>query len=148
MLVLLPILGGSVAARAAPVRTHTIVMDNVKFGPAPAGLKVGDTIVWDNRDLVPHTATARDGSFDVVIQPGHSAKTVMHKAGTIAFYCRYHPDMKGSLVVARWRRAAAFSAAPARGSGGVPGHNGVPGTRGEFREFRGHNTTGVPGTQY
>jgi plastocyanin len=101
MLVLLPIVGSSAGAQAAPARTHTIVMDKVKFGPAPAGLKVGDTIVWDNRDLVPHTATARDGSFDVVIAPGHSAKTVMHKAGTIAFYCRYHPDMTGRLKVSR-----------------------------------------------
>lgn len=101
MLVLLPIVGSSAGAQAAPARTHTIVMDNVKFGPAPAGLHVGDTIVWDNRDLVPHTATARDGSFDVVIQPRHSAKTVLRKAGTIAFYCRYHPDMTGRLKVSR-----------------------------------------------
>lgn len=106
MLVLLPLAGGSARAANAGTRarkgaTHTIIMDKVKFGAVPAGLRVGDTVVWDNRDLVPHTATARDGSFDVVIAPGHSAKTVLRKAGTIAFYCRYHPDMTGRLVVSR-----------------------------------------------
>jgi plastocyanin len=99
---LLPVVAGSGSrAGAAAPRTHTITMDKVKFGPVPAGIKVGDTIVWDNRDLVPHTATARDGSFDVVIAAGHKAKTVMRKAGTLRFFCRYHPDMTGTLIVSR-----------------------------------------------
>ena len=102
MVVLLPVVAGSGGrAEAAAPRTHTITMDKVKFGPVPAGIRVGDTIVWDNRDLVPHTATARDGSFDVVIAAGHSARTVMRKAGTVPFFCRYHPDMTGKLVVGR-----------------------------------------------
>ncbi len=106
MLVLLPVAGGSApAAKTGPgahkAATHTITMNDVKFGPVPAGIRVGDTVVWDNRDIVPHTATARDGSFDVVIPAGRSARTVMRKAGTIAFYCRYHPDMTGRLVVSR-----------------------------------------------
>ena len=102
LVLLLPVVAGSgTRAESAAPRTHTITMDKVKFGPVPAGIKVGDTIVWDNRDLVPHTATARDGSFDVVIPTGHRAKTVMRKAGTVRFFCRYHPDMIGKLVVLR-----------------------------------------------
>ena len=101
LLVLLPVAGGSAGAAKGGPRTHTVTMDQVRFGAVAAGLKVGDTVVWDNRDIVPHTATARDGSFDVVIAPGHSARTVMRRAGTIAVYCRYHPHMTGRLVVAR-----------------------------------------------
>ncbi len=86
---------------AAELRTHRIEMQNMRFGPVPANIKAGDTIVWVNRDLVPHTATARDHSFDVVVPSRGSATTVVRRAGTIAFYCRYHPAMRGALVVSR-----------------------------------------------
>lgn len=95
MLVMLP-----PAAAAAP-RTHRIEMQNMRFGPVPANIKSGDTIIWVNRDLVPHTATARNRSFDVVVASRGSATMVVRQAGTIAFYCRYHPGMRGSLVAAR-----------------------------------------------
>jgi plastocyanin len=89
------------AAAAAGARTHSIEMRNMRFGPAPANISAGDTIVWINRDLVAHTATARDRSFDVVIPAGGSARTVVRQAGTTSFYCRYHPVMRGSLAVSR-----------------------------------------------
>jgi plastocyanin len=75
-------------------------MQNMRFGPVPANIRAGDSIVWINRDIVAHTATARNGSFDVVLPSRGSATTVLPRAGTIAFYCRYHPGMRGSLAVA------------------------------------------------
>lgn len=99
MLAALPLMGGS-AAVAEP-RTHRIEMRNMRFGPVPANIKAGDTIVWVNRDIVPHTATARDRSFDVVVPSRGSASMVVRRAGTIPFYCRYHPAMRDSLVAAR-----------------------------------------------
>lgn len=88
------------SATAAP-KTYTIVINQLKFGPAPAVLHVGDTIVWVNRDLFLHNATARDGSFKVELPPGKSGKTVLRRAGGTAFYCTYHPGMKGTLNVHR-----------------------------------------------
>jgi plastocyanin len=87
-------------AQAAP-RTVTITLDRLKFGTVPADLHQGDTIVWVNRDIFRHTATARDRSFDVDLPPGKSGKTVLKRAGTISFYCKYHPGMTGTLGVAR-----------------------------------------------
>lgn len=43
-------------AAAAP-RVHTVVIDKLKFGPVPAGIRVGDTILWVNKDFLKHTAT-------------------------------------------------------------------------------------------
>jgi plastocyanin len=86
-------------AQSAP-REFVVVMDNMNFGRLPAGAKVGDVIVWDNRDTVQHTATARDGSFDVRLQPGKKGRTVLRKAGNIAIYCIYHPIMRATLRVA------------------------------------------------
>ena len=87
-------------AAAAP-NVHTIIIDKMKFGPAPTGIRVGDTIIWVNRDMFKHSATARDKSFNVQLPPNTSGKTVIRHAGTIAFYCIYHPGMTGSLSVAR-----------------------------------------------
>jgi plastocyanin len=87
-------------AAAAP-KVHTVIVDKMKFGPVPAGIRAGDTIIWVNRDFLKHTATARDKSFNVDLPPKSSRKTVIRHAGTIPFYCIYHPGMVGSLRVAR-----------------------------------------------
>ena len=86
-------------AGAAEPRVHRIVMQNMRFGQVPANVRAGDTIVWINRDIVPHTATARDRSFDVDLPPRRSARMVARHAGSFAFYCRYHPGMRAMLPV-------------------------------------------------
>jgi plastocyanin len=88
------------AADAAPARTHRIEMANMRFGPVPAGIRAGDVIIWINRDVIPHTATARDGGFDVDLPPRQSRRMTVRRAGSMAFYCRYHPGMRGTLAVA------------------------------------------------
>jgi len=87
-------------AAAAP-KVHTIIIDKMKFGPVPAGIHAGDTIIWVNRDMFKHSATARDKSFNVELPPRTSGKSVVRHSGTIAFYCIYHPGMTGSLNVAK-----------------------------------------------
>lgn len=93
-------LSPSGAAGAAP-KVHTVVIDKLKFGPVPTGLHVGDTIRWVNKDLFRHTATARNGSFNVDLPAGASGTTKLTKPGTIAFFCRYHPAMTGQLAVSK-----------------------------------------------
>src|SRR5689334_16321316 len=90
----------SPSATAAP-KVHVVVMDRLKFGPVPTDLHVGDTIRWVNKDLFRHTATARDGSFNVDLVAGAAAGTRLTRAGTIAFFCRYHPGMTGRLTIAK-----------------------------------------------
>lgn len=85
--------------RAEP-STRTIVVDNLEFVPAPRDLKVGDIIEWRNHDIFRHSATANDGSFDVDLPPGGAGNTVLKRSGEIGYYCRYHPGMKGTLIVA------------------------------------------------
>jgi plastocyanin len=85
-------------AMAAP-QTHTIVIERMHFGPVPANLRTGDTIVWVNRDIFRHTATARDRSFNVDLAPGARGRTVLRRNGAILFYCIFHPGMTGRLAV-------------------------------------------------
>lgn len=97
---LVPLPAGSEGDGAQP-RTHVIVMANMRFGPVPAGIKAGDVILWVNRDMVPHTATSREGGFDVDLPPRQSRRMRVARAGTFAFLCRYHPGMRGTLTAAR-----------------------------------------------
>ena len=86
-------------ASAAP-KVYTVTIQQMAFGPAPAGLRVGDTIEWVNNDIFVHSATARDKSFDVELKPKARVRMKLKRAGTAAFYCRYHPGMTGRLAVA------------------------------------------------
>jgi plastocyanin len=101
MLAIAPPLLGAVAAPLATHSTYTIVVDKLKFATPPSGLRVGDTVIWVNRDIFRHSATARDGSFNVDLMPGKSLGIVLKRAGTVPFYCTFHPGMKGQLVIAR-----------------------------------------------
>ena len=85
-------------AAAAP-RTYTVVIDKLKFGPLPAELRKGDKIVWVNRDFLRHTVTAANHSFDIDLPTGKTGVTVLKASGTIPFTCRFHPGMRGVLVV-------------------------------------------------
>ena len=90
----------SPAAAAAP-RTHLVVIDKMRFGALPGDLRTGDIIVWENRDLFRHTATAKDGSFNVDLPAGGKGRTVLQRPGTFAFTCKFHPGMRGVLKVAK-----------------------------------------------
>jgi plastocyanin len=87
----------SVSADAATIQ---ITMQDLVISPAEASAKVGDTIEWINKDIFAHTATARNGDWDVTIPPKKTVTSVLNKAGTVEYYCRFHPNMKATLVVA------------------------------------------------
>jgi plastocyanin len=85
-------------ARSGP-RVHVVRMAGMAFGEMPADARVGDIIEWSNADLFQHTATARDGAFDVDLAPGEKARTPLTAAGDHEVYCRYHPAMTARLSV-------------------------------------------------
>jgi plastocyanin len=90
-------LGNSVSAHAATIQ---ISMENMAIAPAETSAKVGDTIEWVNKDILVHTATARNGDWDVMMPAKKTVTLVLKKAGTIDYYCRFHPNMKATLTVA------------------------------------------------
>ena len=97
-LVLLALAFGLMAV-PAHAETIQIVIENLAFVPAEVSAKVGDTIEWVNKDVFAHTATARNGDFDVNQPPKKTVTSVLNKAGTVEYYCRFHPNMKGVLKV-------------------------------------------------
>lgn len=89
-------LAGASAALAAD---YTIVIDKMKFGPVPEELHPGDTIIWQNNDIFRHSATARDESFDVDLPARTEVRMEVGEAGSIDFFCKFHPGMTGTLVI-------------------------------------------------
>ena len=93
-----------VSALAIAVPAHaatiTITMENLVISPAEATAKVGDTLELVNKDVLAHTATAKNGDFDVTLPPNKNASFVLKKAGNVDYYCRFHPNMKAVLKIA------------------------------------------------
>jgi plastocyanin len=98
-----PLSGGAgpvAAAQARKPATHTVVIEAMRFQPEVLTVRVGDSVVWVNKDPFPHTATSKTGGFDSQsIQADKSWTYVPKKKGEIDYVCTLHPTMKGTLRV-------------------------------------------------
>jgi plastocyanin len=81
----------------AAAATHVVVIDKMKYSSIPP-LKVGDTVVFENKDMFRHTVTASNNSFNLDLMPGARGSVHINSAGHAAFYCKYHPGMRGTMV--------------------------------------------------
>jgi plastocyanin len=86
----------SIPASAGTIR---VMIENLDFAPKDVHAKVGDTVEWVNRDAFAHTATAVNGAWNVKLAPKQKGRLVLKKAGTFAYFCQFHPNMKGQVVV-------------------------------------------------
>ena len=83
----------------AQAETIQVTIEKLVFAPTELKAKVGDTIEWVNKDVLAHTATATNGDWNVVTGPKQSGRVVLKKAGAVDYFCKYHPNMKGRVVV-------------------------------------------------
>jgi plastocyanin len=72
----------------------------MKFVPERLEVAVGDRITWVNRDIVPHSVTAKERGIESgdLVQD-RSFSYVAKSRGEIGYLCRLHPVMRGTLVV-------------------------------------------------
>ena len=81
-------------------RAHTVSIRNFAFDPVDVVVAIGDTVVWSNADIVPHTATATDTVWDSKsIGANGTWRFVAGARGRHEYYCVFHPTMKGAIVV-------------------------------------------------
>jgi plastocyanin len=90
------------AVSRAPT-THTVEIRGMEFHPAALTVVAGDTIVWINRDIVPHTATATGRTkWDTgQLWQGQAGRYVARRAGTASYACTFHPTMHGKLIITK-----------------------------------------------
>lgn len=97
--------GGASTADGSPppARSGAAMIEISDFAYHPGTITVpeGTTITFANHDETAHTATAKSpGAFDTeAIQPGKSATVTLDEAGSFAYYCAFHPFMKGTIEV-------------------------------------------------
>jgi plastocyanin len=79
-----------------------VTMVDIAYQPDRITVQPGDTIsfVHDDPDI-PHTVTARDGSFESgQIEAGETFTVTVQGPGEIPFYCQIHPDrMQGVIEI-------------------------------------------------
>ncbi len=95
--------GGAGAARQEAIapKRHIVEMSGMGFHPDTLELRRGDTVVWINRDIVSHTATAKTKAAWTTgtLAQGQSGSYVARRKGEDPYFCQLHPTMLGRLFV-------------------------------------------------
>jgi len=87
---------------ATAIADATMVdIKNLAYAPASVEIPVGATVTWTNDDTVPHTATAKDRKAlqSGTLNPGDSYSQTFDQPGTFDYFCEFHANMKGTIVV-------------------------------------------------
>jgi len=91
----------ALAAGSARAEVIRVKIEKLAFSPQQISGHVGDTVEFVNADFVAHTATARNGAWDVMIAPNKTASVVLKAAGDVDYYCKLHPNMTGRISIAK-----------------------------------------------
>jgi len=79
---------------------HQVQISGFEFIPETLNVRAGDTVTFTNSDIVPHTATALDRSWDSgSLEKGASYTLVIQEDMSLDYYCIFHPMMKAFLNV-------------------------------------------------
>ena len=90
----------STRAEASGDNSAVTIRDYI-YEPAQIVVPKGTRVTFTNRDSTPHTATSKEsGLFESGgLGTGKSGQVVLDESGTFAYYCLFHPFMKGTIVV-------------------------------------------------
>ncbi len=70
------------------------------FHPAEVSARPGDTIVWINRDFVPHTATALDSAWtSPPLAVGQRWQMIAEATTASEYLCAFHPVMEARVSI-------------------------------------------------
>lgn len=75
---------------------------NFAFSPQTIEIAVGDSVTWTNNDSTQHTATqspSGSGFQSGPLATGSTFSQTFDTAGTYDYFCEYHANMTGTIVV-------------------------------------------------
>ena len=93
--------GGNDTSTNSSGKPRVVNISDYSFKPEAITVPVGTKVTFVNHDSTAHTATSKQqGAFGTEpIQPGDSATITLSRPGTFAYYCVFHPFMKGTVKV-------------------------------------------------
>ncbi len=80
----------------------TVTIDAFQFQPDKIRIKRGQSVIFINKDEVPHTVTAdKNGHFDSsgIVKGGEQHEVFFESAGIQDYSCDFHPSMRGRVIV-------------------------------------------------
>ena len=97
-------MGGGTNTSNAPVTTgssaESVAIRDFAFSPGNLEVPGGAKVTFTNYDDAPHTATAKDGTWDTgILNKGESKTLTFDKVGDYTYYCTVHPSMVARLQV-------------------------------------------------
>jgi len=98
LFVLLALLGADKGEKSDKPEKPAVSIKNLEYSPNSITIKPGETVVWTNNDDRDHTVTGKDFNSGT-ISVGGTFQHAFPKAGTYPYSCKYHPRMKGTVVV-------------------------------------------------
>lgn len=70
------------------------------FTPREITVKPGATVLWTNRDAIPHTIKAKGGGFaSTGMDTGDTYQHTFTQTGDYTYFCTLHPFMTGIVHV-------------------------------------------------
>ncbi len=97
--------------------TAAVQLAGAQFTPTSVTIAVGGTVTWTNNDASKHTVTADNGSFDSgTLNSGATFAHTFTAAGTYAYGCDFHGNMRGTIIVTGAAGTPAPTPAPAPGA--------------------------------
>jgi plastocyanin len=89
------------AATEAAANASMVDFKNLAYTPDSVEIPVGATVTWTNNDTVPHTVTAKDRDVlqSGTLKPGDTYSKTFDQPGTYDYFCEFHANMKGTIVV-------------------------------------------------
>jgi plastocyanin len=87
-------------AAAPAVKVVEVKVDNFSFSPQTITVAPGTTVIWTNRDDIPHTVVSDDKVFkSKVLDTDEKFSFTFDKAGNFPYFCSVHPKMTGKVIV-------------------------------------------------
>lgn len=93
------------AASEVPADAIVVEIDQLKYQTPELTVKVGDTVTWVNKEVMPHDVAFNPGPVGPAILVGgmmmkdQAFSVTFNEPGTYDYHCSPHPFMRGKVIV-------------------------------------------------
>lgn len=95
----------AIAAADVPEGAIIVEIDKLKYVTPDLTVKVGDTVAWVNKEVMPHNVefvkgvVNDDGLKGAMLKKDQAYTITFNEAGTFDYHCSPHPFMRGKVTV-------------------------------------------------